>query len=107
MLTYMGKGVYILNWSKYTPKVAFESHMRAVQVENGCFGDTKHCRSIVVYLIKFTASYEFFGKNLYGHSGRTSYFSFSHNLDGFPRYSRPTMTCFLMKMKLPVDCVST
>ncbi len=81
--------------------------MRTVQEENECFGDEKHGASNMMYLIKNILPDELFGDISQGHSGKTSYVRFSHDLAGFARNSRPNVTPFLFKIKLPIACVST
>ena len=81
--------------------------LRAVQVENGCFGDTKQGESSILYLAKIFLQIHSLVNVLQGHSGKTFPFTFSHGLDGFPRNARSTRIPFLMKMELSVDCVST
>ena len=70
--------------------------MRALHVENGCFGDRKYGASNILYLVKSIIPDEFFGNILYGNSERTSNFSFRHDLADFPRKSRPTVTKFFI-----------
>ncbi len=81
--------------------------MRAVQVESGYSGDTEHGVSYILYLIENIVPHEFSGNILKDYSGKTSSFSFRHDLGGIPRNSRPTVIPFLMKRKLPIDYVFT
>ncbi len=82
-------------------------HMRAVQVENGCFGDRKYGASNILYFLKSIIPDEYFGNYLYDNSEKTSNFSFRHHLADFPRKFKPNVTPLFIKIKLPVDCVST
>ncbi len=50
---------------------------------------------------------EFFSNILWGHSGKISYFDFRQDFHGFDKEFTPWVTPFVVRLKPPIDCVST